>query len=119
MEAFQVANPPILQSELDYDLLPLVADDILSETTAGHVRGCPRDLARLQVMLFLLDDPHLQKTAVEFIFIAAKPSVFAEGVVQPGSYGIFRWQHVKGEMPATFKAMYNGKTTLSRIVYVR
>lgn len=84
MEAFQVANPPILQSELDYDLLPMVADDILSKTAAGHVRGCPRDLARLQVMLFLLDDPLLQKTAVEFKFIAAKAGRCAENAKQPG-----------------------------------
>ena len=92
MEVFQVANPPILQSELDYDFLPMVADDILSETTAGHVRGCPRDFARPQVVLFLLDDPLLQKTAIEFILIAAEPRVFAEGVIQPGSYGVFSCQ---------------------------
>ena len=85
MEAFQVANSPILQSELDYDFLAMVADDILSEAAAVHVGDCPRDIARLQIVFFLLDDPLLQKTAVIFIFIPGKPSVITEGVIQPGS----------------------------------
>jgi len=92
MEAFQVANPPILQGKLYDDFLRMVANDILSEATADHVCGGPRDLTRLQIVLFLLDDPLLQKTAVEFILIAAKPSVFAEGVEQPWLYGVFRGQ---------------------------
>ena len=119
MEAFQVAYPPIFQSELDDDFLPMVADNILSEAALVHVCGCARDLARLQIMLFLPDDPLLKKTEVELIFIMAEPSVFAEGVIQPGSYGVFRWQLVNGEMPGISTAMYCQRTTLSRIVCLR
>ena len=80
VEALQVANPPILQSKLEDDLLFIVTNDILSEATAVHVCGCPRDLARLQIMLFLPDNPLLQKTAIEFILIGAESSLIREDV---------------------------------------
>jgi len=78
VKAFQVANPPILQSKLDDDLLFIIANDILSEATAVHVCGCPRDIACLEIMFFLLDNRLLQKTAIEFIFIGAKSGLTYE-----------------------------------------
>jgi len=78
VEALQVADPPILQSKLEDGLPFIITNDILSETTAVHVCSGPRDLARLQIMFFLLDNPLLQKTAVEFIFIGAKSCLICE-----------------------------------------
>lgn len=70
----------------------MVANDILSKAASVYICGCPTDLARLQIILSLLDDPLLQKTTVEFILVPAKASMFDKGVMQPGSYGVSRVQ---------------------------
>ena len=96
VKALKVANPIVLKGELNDNLLRMVANDILSEAAFVYVGGCPGDLARLQIMFSLLDDPPLQKTTVEFILVAAKASVLDKGVIQPGSYCVSRWQQIDG-----------------------
>lgn len=80
VEALQVANPPILQCKLEDDLLLMVTDDVLSEATAVHVCGGPRNFPRLQIMFFLLNNPLLQQTAIKFILVAAESSLTREDV---------------------------------------